>query len=439
MEMLAANRGVYNRRLPHNIDAEVAVLGSIFVFGRKAYDKVSPVLQTEHFILVEHQKIYAHCVELIEAGHAADPVTLRSFFTNSDDSTQITPKYLLHLADSSVTPSVAESYARGIKADACRRQLIGIADELSTHAYNGHDVSEAISLAGIGISNIDVDYGYTRGSYIYEDAEDLNLGAIPPRGWLLGTMLCRQYVTVMASAGGVGKSSVAIAWALSLATGRPLVGDRVHHRSRVLIVTAEDNMEEMRRRLKAARMHHGIDLIGAGWLAVVCLTGSTVSLTKMSETGDVVETGGADRIAETIRRHRSDVVILDPFVKLSGAPENSNDGIDVVMRALVRIADKCNCACLVLHHNRKGQATPGDADLARGAGAIVAAARVSLTVTGMTTDEASKMGVLDDDRVRLIRIDDAKANLAPRASKARWYRLASIPIGEPDARLPSRR
>ncbi|MBK8189075.1 MAG: hypothetical protein IPK79_01315 [Vampirovibrionales bacterium] len=42
----------------------------------------------------------------------------------------------------------------------------------------------------------------------------------------------------------------------------------------------------------------------------------------------------------------------------------------------------------------QGQATPGDADLARGAGANVAAI-ACLTVTGMTTDEASKMGVLD--------------------------------------------
>jgi hypothetical protein len=318
-----------------------------------------------------------------------------------------------------------------IREDALRRQLIGVADELSSNAYSGTGLEQAVVRASVDIAHIETDYGYTRGAFRFEDAEELNQGAIPPREWLLGTLLCREYVTVMASAGGVGKTSIALSWALSLASGRALVGDYVHHRSRVLIVTAEDNMEEMRRRLRAARMQHGIDVIGSGWLGVVCLTGmkDAVSIARVSDNGDVVETGDADRIAETIRLFRADAVILDPFVKLSGAPENSNDGTDVVMRALVRIADRCQCAVLVIHHNRKGQASPGDPDLARGAGSLIAAARIALTVTGMSPDEASTMGIPEEERVRLVRVDDAKVNLTPKATKARWYSLESVALG----------
>ena len=46
----------------------------------------------------------------------------------------------------------------------------------------------------------------------------------------------------------------------------------------------------------------------------------------------------------------------------------------------------------------------------------------------MSPEEAAKLGVLEAERQRLVRLDDGKANLALLAS-ARWYRLASVNIG----------
>lgn len=424
----------YLRRIPHNIEAEMAVLGSVFVFGRKSYDAVRDVLKPEHFVLADHQEIFARSIELLSSGRTADPITLWPSFANSATVSQ---DYLRKLADSAVVPESATDYAVVVRDDACRRQLIGIADALSGHAYNGKGVSYALDQATADLSRVDVDFGYTRGSFRVEDAEELNAGTIPPREWVLGTMLARKNVTVMAASGGVGKSSIALAWAISMATGRPLVGDRVPHRARVLVVTAEDGIDEMRRRLRALRMLHGIDIIGQGWLSVLCLTGSHVSIARMNGDGGIEETGDADRIAETSRLHRADVVILDPFVKLSGAPENDNGATDVVMKALVRIADRCNVAVLVLHHVKKGAAAPGDASNARGASSMIDAARFAVTVTGMTTDEAATMGIPDEERVRLIRVDDAKANLVLKSPKARWYRLASINLGNGTSDYPN--
>lgn len=259
-----------------------------------------------------------------------------------------------------------------------------------------------------------------------EDADDLDDGPIPPREWLLGAVLCRGYFSVLVAAGGTGKSSLALAWALSLATGRPLTGDHVHHRCRVLLVTAEDGRDELRRRLRAARIHHGIAAIGAGWLNILVLTGSGVTLVRRGKHGQMVETDAGKRIAEAMKQSSSDVVILDPWVKLSGAPENENDAVDHVTRILVRIADECRGAVLALHHPRKGMAAPGDIDAARGAGALIASGRVGLTLTPMSADEAGRMGISEEERRRLIRLDDGKANLALRGAATRWYRLASV-------------
>ena len=81
----------------------------------------------------------------------------------------------------------------------------------------------------------------------------------PPREWLLGTAFCRRFLSSLLGDGGVGKSAFRVAQAISLASGRDLTGEYVHKRTKVLIVSLEDDAEELRRRVLAARIHHGVN------------------------------------------------------------------------------------------------------------------------------------------------------------------------------------
>src|SRR5208283_5614809 len=63
---------------------------------------------------------------------------------------------------------------------------------------------------------------------------------IPPREWLYGTRLIRRFVSVLAAPGGVGKSALALGIAAALATGRPILGERVHHSVPVWLLNLED-------------------------------------------------------------------------------------------------------------------------------------------------------------------------------------------------------
>jgi hypothetical protein len=81
---------------------------------------------------------------------------------------------------------------------------------------------------------------------------------IPPRGWLLGVILCRKVAASLIADGAVGKTTLGLAQALELATGRPLIGNFVHHRARVLYLSLEDDYDELRRRVKAAMLHYGV-------------------------------------------------------------------------------------------------------------------------------------------------------------------------------------
>ncbi len=80
----------------------------------------------------------------------------------------------------------------------------------------------------------------------------------PPRGWLLGNTFCRRFLSSLIRDGGVGKTAVRYAQALALATGRDLTGEHVFQRARVLIISLEDDADELRRRVLAARLHFNI-------------------------------------------------------------------------------------------------------------------------------------------------------------------------------------
>ena len=90
---------------------------------------------------------------------------------------------------------------------------------------------------------------------------------IPPREWLYGTRLVRRFVSVLAAPGGVGKSALALGQAVALATGRPILGERVHHAAPAWVLNLEDPLEELHRRLAALlRLHRLPDAAVAGRL-----------------------------------------------------------------------------------------------------------------------------------------------------------------------------
>ncbi len=70
-----------------------------------------------------------------------------------------------------------------------------------------------------------------------------------------------------------------------------------------------------------------------------------------------------------------------------------------------------------------------DVEAARGGKALTDAARAAFILAAMTPEEAEATGVSPRERWRHIRLDDAKANMAPRADDARWFRLESVALG----------
>jgi hypothetical protein len=254
----------------------------------------------------------------------------------------------------------------------------------------------------------------------------------PPREWLLGNQFCRRFLSGLLAPGATGKTALRMLQYLALATGRPLTGQHVFKRSRVLLLSLEDDDTELRRRLAAARLHHGIEPADLkDWF--FCATPKGIKLAEIKD-GAKVRGPLEAMLRETIKSRRIDLLGLDPFVKLHALEENDNGSMDFVCDLLVKLAIEFNIAVDVPHHTKKGLQTAGDADAGRGASAARDAGRLMYTLTRMSDGEGDTFGIPAEERRLYVRLDSSKVNIAPPSGEATWFKLVGVHLdnGTPD-------
>ncbi len=253
--------------------------------------------------------------------------------------------------------------------------------------------------------------------------------AIPVRRWIYGTTYLRKFVSMLVSAGGVGKTSQQIAEGLAVSTGRELLGEKIHETCNVWFINLEDPLEEMQRRILATMKQYGIkpdEVRGKIYLDA----GRDFSLKFGTQTKDglIPNTALIEYMAAKIREKDIGLVYIDPFVGCHNANENDNMAMNAVVAEIRRIADETNCAICIVHHIRKGNGEDATVDSVRGAGALIGAARSARVINRMTEDEAARLGIDPAEAKSIFRVDDAKANLAPPAAVAVYRKMIGVQI-----------
>jgi AAA domain len=261
-------------------------------------------------------------------------------------------------------------------------------------------------------------------------------GPIAPRQWLLSNQFCRGFISSLVAAGGVGKSALRLLQFISLALGKSLCGQHIFRRCRVLLISLEDDTDELQRRIKAVLDHFQIDRSELdGWL--FCATPEKMS--KLAELKDKKRSVGPleQQIRDAIVRRQPDLVSLDPFVKIHALEENDSGDMDFVCDLLARFAVEFGIAVDSPHHVHKGQLTPGDADSGRGSSGIRDAGRLVYTLAPMSEAEAQTFGIDLEDRCTYVRLDAAKVNIAARSGTATWFHMIGVPIGNATVDYPN--
>ena len=128
------------RELPHNIEAEQALLGALLV-NNEVYDRVASIVQPGHFFDPVHARIFEVAGDRIRRNALATPITLKAFFEDDAGLKELGgAAYLVRLAGAAISLFAAKDYARLIYDNAIRRELIligqGIADKAGRAAVD---------------------------------------------------------------------------------------------------------------------------------------------------------------------------------------------------------------------------------------------------------------------------------------------------------------
>jgi replicative DNA helicase len=131
--------------LPHNVEAEGALLGALMIDNRIAED-IQLKLRPEHFFEPLHARIYEQILKLIDRNMIASPVTLRPLFEADEEMKELGgPSYLAQLTGSGAAIIGARDFAGQIYELALLRALIGVGREMVEKAL---DTSEDVDPKG---------------------------------------------------------------------------------------------------------------------------------------------------------------------------------------------------------------------------------------------------------------------------------------------------
>jgi len=253
--------------------------------------------------------------------------------------------------------------------------------------------------------------------------------SIEPRRWIYAHHYLRSFVSVLASAGGIGKTSLQIVEALAIVTGRPLLGEEVKERTNVWIVNLEDPLEEIQRRVLAAMKHYKITPEEVrGRLFVNAGRDFSLKFGIQTRDGVLPNTKLVEYLCAKIPEKQIGCVFIDPFVGAHNINENDNMAVNAVVSEIRRVADETKCAIGLVHHIRKGNGEDASIDSVRGAGSLIGAARAARVVNRVSEDDAVKLGVDNDKAKGIFRVDDGKANLSPPADKATYRQMIGVKI-----------
>ena len=125
--------------LPHDIEAEESVIGSLLIDG-ECFSRLAPVLQGADFYRERNQLCYDAAMALFLRDQAIDQTTLAGELARTEKLDTVGGMaYLSHLVAITPTSAHAEDYAENVQRTSTMRKLIAAAARISELGYNDTD------------------------------------------------------------------------------------------------------------------------------------------------------------------------------------------------------------------------------------------------------------------------------------------------------------
>lgn len=184
--------------------------------------------------------------------------------------------------------------------------------------------------------------------------------------------------TVMMAEGGTGKTMLCCKIAAAVSTGTTLPGATEQPSRNVLLVSAEDSGEVLRKRLSAS---------GADLQRVYILDRETSAGLNLAE--------GYDEFLATVQSYNPVLVIVDPWHAYLGPLVNINkaNALRPILQQVANLAKKCNCAIILVSHINKTSQGENANNAATGSVDFINAARSAVRIVFDDEDRSERIMV----------------------------------------------
>jgi hypothetical protein len=298
----------------------------------EAIAQAAEILSASDFYHSQHQTLFSTILALDATGTEADLVTVGDALREADQLQQCGGvEYLSTLLGAVPTHHNLPKYAKIVKEQARRRELLALAERLSHSAHADDPLPILTQLA-------DAQDAWSRNGACLpasRSMEDWAALPAPDVTWLIEHMVAVGGITLIAGAPETGKSFLAWEMACCAARGATLFDQYPTVASHWLIID-EENPEVV--------VHQRCRRLQAGPIPIVHMAGLTVNTPE-----------GEAAIRALIEHHDAAAVILDSFSMTFLGNENSKEDIAPYFRALRRIQSRFrpSPAFVVIDHSRK--------------------------------------------------------------------------------------
>ncbi len=360
-----------NREIPHNIDAEQSVLGSMFL-TKKALQKALELLNGSEFYLDSHSKIFECIKDLDARGSIVDLTTVAEELNKRNWLKTIGDiDYLTEIIESVPSAANIDEYIKIVEDKSILRRLIDEATNIITNSYNtSNDINEVIEEAEKKIFDVSKSLRSTEFKSIqdvlYKTQADLeklaaNKGDITgiPSGFYELDRLTSGFhpheFIIIAARPGVGKTAIALNMVNNIA---------INSKKTVALFNMEMGAEQL-----ASRMLASVGQIDASKLKTGNLEHSdwkrvNEAISRLSETKIYIDDTAGNTVGQIRSKCRKlasssglDIVFIDYLTLIQGNSKNGanrQQEVADISRALKTMAMELNVPVIALSQLSRG-------------------------------------------------------------------------------------
>jgi RecA-family ATPase len=171
---------------------------------------------------------------------------------------------------------------------------------------------------------------------------------VPPLEWIVPEYIPHRTVTLLSGDGGIGKSLLALQLGMARALGREWIG-LMPELGRTLVLSAEDNRDELHRRLDKIRQFYNASWSELADMKVVDLVGAECVLGRPMR-GQIEPGPMYAGLDATLAEWKPGLVVLDVLADMFTGNECDRAQVRQFVNLLKGLCRRHDCAILLLSH-----------------------------------------------------------------------------------------